>query len=105
MAPTLVASRTALPPEGAAPPVARLSRFHVPCWRGGDADSLFASRTAALAHTSAAAPVGSTAPAGLERDATTLVASRTALRSEAGTSAVCEIADASAIVVARLTNL
>ena len=31
IAPTLVASRTALPPEGAAAPVARQSRFHGPC--------------------------------------------------------------------------
>ncbi|SFB81049.1 hypothetical protein SAMN05216344_103248 [Polaromonas sp. OV174] len=32
VAPTLVASRTALPPEGAAAPAARLSRFRGPCW-------------------------------------------------------------------------
>ena len=31
MAPTLVAARTALPPEGAAAPAARLSRFRGPC--------------------------------------------------------------------------
>ena len=31
MAPTLVASRTALPPEGAAAPAARRSRFRDPC--------------------------------------------------------------------------
>ena len=35
MAPTLVASRTALPPEGAAAPAARQSRFRGPCWREG----------------------------------------------------------------------
>ena len=34
MAPTLVASRTALPPEGAAAPAARQSRFRGPCWNG-----------------------------------------------------------------------
>jgi FdhD protein len=35
MAPTLVASRTALPPEGAAAPAARRSRLRGPCrWRG-----------------------------------------------------------------------
>ncbi|MES2942537.1 MAG: xanthine dehydrogenase small subunit, partial [Pseudomonadota bacterium] len=34
IAPTLVASRTALPPEGAAAPVARQSRFHGPCLTG-----------------------------------------------------------------------
>ena len=33
MTPTLVASRTALPPEGAAAPAARQSRFRGPCWR------------------------------------------------------------------------
>ena len=31
VAPTLVASRTALPPEGAAAPAARRSRFRGPC--------------------------------------------------------------------------
>ena len=36
MAPTLVASRTALPPEGAAAPVARQSRFHGPDLKGAD---------------------------------------------------------------------
>ena len=32
MAPTLVTSCTALPPEGAAPPAARQSRFRVSDW-------------------------------------------------------------------------
>ena len=32
VAPTLVASRTALPPEGAAAPAARRSRFRGPGW-------------------------------------------------------------------------
>ncbi len=35
-APTLVASRTALPPEGAAAPVARQSRFHGPGLKGSE---------------------------------------------------------------------
>ena len=34
MAPTLVASRTALPPEGAAAPAVRQSRSRGPCWSG-----------------------------------------------------------------------
>ena len=34
MAPTLPASRGSLPPEGAAPPVARQSRFHGSCLHG-----------------------------------------------------------------------
>ena len=43
-APTLVASRTALPPEGAIAPAARLSRFRGPCCWGGNAFKLPASR-------------------------------------------------------------
>ena len=35
--PTLVASRTALPPGGTAAPAARLSRFRGPGWRGAPA--------------------------------------------------------------------
>ena len=35
MAPTLVASRTALAPEGAAAPAAWQSQFRGPCLRGG----------------------------------------------------------------------
>ena len=34
MAPTLPAARGSLPPEGAAAPAARLSRFRGPGWRG-----------------------------------------------------------------------
>ncbi len=48
MAPTLVASRTALPPEGAAAPAARQSRFRGPCWREEQAPTLVASDTGLL---------------------------------------------------------
>jgi adenosylcobyric acid synthase len=42
MAPTLVASRTALPPKGTAAPVARQSRSHGPCLKGwGKCDSSY----------------------------------------------------------------
>jgi len=44
MAPTLVASRTALPPEGAAAPVARQSRFHGPDLKGTE-NSAFMHRS------------------------------------------------------------
>jgi mRNA interferase HigB len=36
VAPTLATSCAALPPEGAAAPAARLSRFRGPCWRAVD---------------------------------------------------------------------
>ncbi len=38
VAPTLVASRTALPPGGVAAPAARRSRFRGPCWLTRTAD-------------------------------------------------------------------
>ena len=43
LAPTLVASRTALPPGGAAAPAARRSRLRGPGWCRGDAATLAAS--------------------------------------------------------------
>ena len=43
LAPTLVASRTALPPGGAAAPAARQSRFRGPCWCEEQAPTLDAS--------------------------------------------------------------
>ena len=45
LAPTLFTSCNALPPEGAAAPAARQSRFRGPCWRGIAATPV-ASRTA-----------------------------------------------------------
>ena len=51
MAPTLFTACNALPPEGAAAPAARRSRFRGPCWQGTAAVSsvaptLVATRTA-----------------------------------------------------------
>jgi len=45
MAPTLVAARTALPPEGAAAPVARQSRFHGPGLKGSEKGASIAPPT------------------------------------------------------------
>ena len=56
MTPTLVASRTALPPGGAAVPAVWQSQSRGPCWWGKDVAMLVASRTALLPG-GAAAPV------------------------------------------------
>ena len=48
VAPTLVASRTALPPEGAAAPAAWQSQFRGPCLLGMFAPTLGSLRTLAF---------------------------------------------------------
>ena len=82
-APTFVAARTALPPEGAAAPAARLSRFRGPDWCG-ETPTLVAARTALP-------PEGAAAPAARQSrfrgpdwcgETPTLVAARTTLPPE-----------------------